>query len=448
MQEFNSENIQEIIEQKDLRKLKNILTQLSAPDIVDLLQNLDEPKSIIILFRLLQKPKAAEVFAELNPDKQEIILKQMSNNQIKEVILELPPDDRTELFEELPGQITQKLLNILPYQEAKEALALLGYPEESVGRLMTPDYIAVRPEWTIEKALEHIRIFGSDAETIDMVYVVDNRWHLLDSMPLRRLIIAQPDRKVESLMDYKFRSISAFEDQEVAAKQMGRYDLIALPVTDSEGILLGIVTIDDIFDVLEEEVTEDFHKGAGVAPLEINYMTASPWILYRKRVIWLAFLLVAGFISSTIISHFENTLEAIIALAFFIPVLIDSGGNTATQSATLIIRALALEDLTLKKWFRATKKELITGSLLGSTLGAVFLLRSIIFGESILLGLTLAISMVMVVIIANLMGAILPIFLYKLKLDPAVISSPLLTTIIDSAGLIIYFTVASIIFGL
>ncbi len=444
---IKGEELKNLIESRQWRQIKNILADINAIDIVDIWENLSE-EDILILFRLLKKEKAADVFTELEPDQQEALLKEMSNAQIKNMILEIPPDDRTELFEELPGKATQKLLNILPNDERKEALELLGYPDDSVGRIMTPDYIAIQPEWDIERALEHIREFGMDAETINIIYIVDKDWKLLDSIGLRRIILAEPDTKIKDLMDEKFFAVNAYEDQEEAAKIIQRYDLVAVPVVDALNTLLGIITIDDVLDVLEEETTEDFHRVAAVSPLDISYSAASPWNLYSKRILWLSILLLAGFLSSTVISHFEDTLSAVIALSFFIPVLIDSGGNTATQSATLIIRAIAVGDLTLKKWFRVVKKELIIGLMLGTTLGVLLFFRTLIFREGALIGLTLGLTTLTIIVMANILGAILPMILTRLKLDPAVISSPLLTTVIDTLGLIIYFSIANLIFGL
>lgn len=441
------EKINELIEKKDWKEIKKKLDDLPSSDIVYIFEN-SSSETELLLFRLLSNEKAAKVFSELEIDEQESILRNIGNKKVKQLILELPPDDRTEIFGDLPGNITQKLLNILPPAERREALSLLCYSEESVGRIMTPEYIAVKSNWTIEKALNHIRELGKDAETVNMIYVVDDKWHLIDSLPIRKFILANPGDSVESIMDYKFISISAYDDQEEAGKKIKKYNLVALPVTDREGVLMGIVTIDDILDVLEEETTEDFHKGAAVSPVGINYTTASPWVLYKKRVIWLAILLVAGFISSTIVSHFQVTLESVIALSFFIPVLIDTGGNTSTQSATLIIRAISTGDLTLRKWFSVVKKELLTGFLLGISIGGIFFLRSFISNEGIQLALTLGLSTLSIIVVANLIGAVLPIILTRLKLDPAVISSPLLTTIIDSLGLLIYFSIAHLIFNL
>lgn len=269
------EKINKLIEKKDWKKIIKKLADLPSSDIAYILEN-SSKETELLLFRLLPKEKAAKVFSKLEVDEQESILRNIGNEKVKQIILELPPDDRTEIFGDLPGNVTQKLLNILPPAEHKEALSLLCYSEDSVGRIMTPEYIAVRPTWTIEEALDHIRELGKDAETINMVYVVDDRWHLIDSLPIRKFILANPKENVESIMDYKFISISVYKDQEEAAKKMKKYNLVALPVVDQEGVLMGIVTIDDILDVLEEETTEDFHKGAAVSPAGINYTTASP----------------------------------------------------------------------------------------------------------------------------------------------------------------------------
>jgi len=445
--EFFTPEIERLIKLKEWRRLKNLLLKWPAPDIADLLENLNE-EDMVILFRLLPHHQAVVVFTQLGHDRQKSLLKRIGDRHIKEIIFELSPDDRTKLFEELPGKITQKLLNLLPPEERERTLELLGYPENSVGRLVTPDYVAVRPYWTVEQAICHIRQRGRDVETIDMIYVVNDDWVLLDDIPIRRFILADPKQKVSSLMDGQFISISAFEDQEEAVKKMKRYDLVTLPVTSSENVLIGIVTIDDIIDVLEEETTEDFQKGAAVSPFEISYMTASPFFLYKKRIVWLLLLLIADFLSASVIAHFEKVLQAVIALALFMPVLIDSGGNTATQSATLIIRAISTGELTLKKWFNVVRKELLTGILLGMTLGIILYIRSFFWKGGPKIGLVVGLSMMGVVFWANLLGSLLPIILTKFKLDPAVISSPLLTTLIDATGLIIYFSLARWILGI
>lgn len=436
--------LQRLIRERDWRAVREFLTDWPAPDVAELLAELPE-EEMVLSFRLLPRQKAAEVLAELDTEKEEALLKRLGSRRILEVLLELSPDERTELFEELPGRLAQKLLNILPPHERREALELLGYPENSVGRLMTPDYVALKPYWSIEAALEHIRRFGRDAETVDMVYVVDERWRLLDDIPLRRVILASPTDTVESIMDHHFVAIEAHADQEEAIRLMEKYDLIALPVVDREGVLLGIVTVDDVLDVLEDEFTEDVQKGASVVPLRTSYTATSTFALFRKRVVWLLLLALAGFLSGSVISAFEEVLGKLIALAAFIPVLIDTGGNTGTQSATLVIRALATGELTLKRWFSVVIKESAVGVLLGSALGTVLYIWSYLWKGDPRVSIAVGLAVVFIVLFANLVGSLLPILLTKLRLDPAVVSSPLITTVMDVTGLLIYFGIAAAI---
>ncbi len=440
-------DIQEQLKQRDLKSIKAVFKDLMPQDTAELLNCLTG-KDIILSFRLIPSHKVADVFSELKPSIQEYILKHFADKEIRDIILELEPDDRTALFEEMPGRLTQKLLNFLPSREREKALELLGYPEDSVGRLMTPDYVAVHPEWTIAKCFDHIKKFGKDAETIDMIYVVDRNWKLIDDIPIRRFILAGNDESVTDIMDYFFVSISATEDQEKVYELVKRYNLTVLPVVDKEGILLGIVTIDDIIDISEEEINEDFQKISAMSPIEETYNLSPFFTLYKKRTGWLLILLVTDFLSSSIIAHFESAIKAVIALAFFIPVLIDSGGNIASQSSTLIIRALATGELTIKHWYRVVKKELLVGAMIGVTLGLILTVRGFFWRGGPTIGLVVGLAMVAISIWSNLLGSILPIILTKFKLDPAVISSPMLTTFVDSTGLIIYFKLAQLVFHL
>ncbi len=440
-------DIRELIRQKQWKALKTILSNLAAQDIAELLSML-EAQDMVFVFRLLPSKKASDVFAEIGPSLQEFLLRHIADKEIKELVQELPPDDRTALFEDLPGRLAQKTLNLLSAEERKEALQLLGYPEDSVGRLMTPDYIAVKKEWTVEQALLYIRRYGKDAETLDMIYVIDDEGKLTDDIPIRRFILVEQNKLVMDIMDYSFVSIKAMEDQENAYNLIKKYNLTVLPVVDKEGVLLGIVTVDDILDVSEEEVNEDFQKTSAISPIEESYYSVSAGMLYKKRIGWLFVLLITDFLSSSIIAHFENAIKAVIALAFFIPVLIDSGGNIAAQSSTLIIRALATGELTIKSWFKVLKKELLIGLMIGLTLGVILYVRGFFWRGGPTIGMVVGISMIGITIWSNLLGSILPIILTKFKLDPAVISSPLLTTVVDSTGLIIYFTLAQFVFHL
>ncbi|GBD93329.1 magnesium transporter MgtE [bacterium BMS3Abin05] len=439
--------IEDLIKEKRWNTIKEILSNLETADIAELLKNLDE-KEAVLVFRLLPQRLSSDVFPELETSIQKNLLSHILDSSIQALINDLSPDDRTDLLEELPGQITQKLLNLLTIEQRKEALELLGYPENSAGRLMTPDYVAVHQNWSIEKALNHIRARGKDAETIDMIYVVAENWKLIDDIPIRRFILAKSSQSVYEIMDHKFIAIRVDEDQENAYHLMKKYNLTVLPVTNKEGILLGIITVDDVLDVVEEEVTEDFQKVSAVSPVEKSYSLASPYLLYRKRIGWLMLLLIADFFSSSIIAHFQNALQTVIALAFFIPVLIDSGGNIAAQSSTLVIRALATGDLSVKRWFSTIQKELYVGLMLGISLGVILYVRGFFWRGGPLVGLIVAVTMVLITLWANILGSLLPIILTRFKLDPAVISSPLLTTVVDSTGLLIYFNLAQFMFHL
>ncbi|UBM61185.1 magnesium transporter [Candidatus Sulfidibacterium hydrothermale] len=440
-------DIEQLLDNKNWDQLKKTWAEMKPEDIAEIIKNLHQ-RDVVVAFRLIPKEKAAEVFSELDPSQQEYILSHIVDNHIRELLEELPPDDRTSVFEEVPEQLKQKLLNLLPADERKEALGLLGYPENSVGRIMTPDYVVVKPDWTIEKAIQHIKKIGADAETINMIYVEDDDLRLIDDIPIRRFILADPQQKVADIMDHEFIAINALEDQEEAYRMIKKYDINVLPVVGENGVLIGIVTVDDILDVIEEETTEDFQKSSAIVPVEEKYYTASTTTLYKKRIGWLFILLLTDFFSSTIIAHFQHSLETVIALAFFIPILIDSGGNIAAQSSTLIIRALATGSLSVKKWFLVMKKELIIGLLIGLTLGLTLYIRGFFWRGGPTVGMVVALSMVAISLWSNLLGSLLPIVLTKFKLDPAVISSPLLTTVVDSTGLLIYFSLADYIFHL
>lgn len=431
----------ECIEHHDWPALRALLVEEHATDILDLLYDLEKPDRVLV-FRLLPKHLAGEVFGHLEPEYQTNLLMELSDEESRPLLASLRPDDRTSLLEELPGRATQRLLNLLSYEDLVEARSLLGYPEESVGRLMTPDYIAVRADWTLSRALDHIRLHSSGSETINIIYIIDDAWKLIDAVELQKFILASPTSRVQEIMDNEFVSITAIEDREEAVLIMQRYDLFALPVVDSEGVLLGIVTVDDVLDVAQEEATEDFHKTGGVAPLRMSYRQSSVLSLYQKRIGWLLILVLLNLISASIIAAYQDTLSSAIALAFFIPLLIGSGGNAGAQAATLVIRALATEDITLGQWFRTLTKELLVGLTLGLTMGAACSLLGVWRG-GMELALIVGASMAAIILVANITGMVLPFLLIRFGMDPAVASNPLITTITDSTGLIIYFTVAT-----
>lgn len=435
------EHVRTLIDGEEWLAVRRFLSEMSVPEVADLLEGVEMPERLLI-FRLLPRDLSDEVFPNLDRPEQDVILGGLTDRETRRLLASMAPDNRTELFEELPGEITQKLLNLLDADDLAEVRQLLGYPEDSVGRLATTDYVAIRPEWTIAHALAHIRERGRDSETIDVVYVTDRAWRLEGVCELRGLIFAEPDQLVREVMEPVHAKVTASDDQEEAVREMQRHDTVALPVVDSAGVLIGIVTADDIFDVLEEEVTEDVHRTASITPLRQSYVRLSVFDLFTKRIGWLAVLLLVNLISSGIISAYQNVLSAAIALAFFIPLLIATGGNTGSQSAMMMVRALVTDDVTMGQWASTFAKEIAVGVMLGSTLavGSFFLG---LFRGDVMVGVVVALSMTCIVIVSNLIGVSLPFIFTKVGQDPAVASSPLITSIADAAGLAIYFFFAS-----
>ncbi|MBN2319862.1 MAG: magnesium transporter [Acidobacteria bacterium] len=433
--------IKELIQDRRWGELRGYLTEWRAPDIADLMIDLDTAERIL-LFRILQRPLSSEVFAYLEPLHKDALLKDLSDEESRRLLHDLTPDDLTDYLEELPGQAVQRSLNLLSPEDLKKARILLGYPEDSVGRLMTPDYVAVRPEWTVGQALTHIRNRGKDSETINVIYVTDSSWKLLDVLDLRRFILAESAVTIAALMDYSFISIPVTEDREEAVRMMQHYDLIALPVVDSEGVLLGIVTVDDALDVVQEETTEDFQKTAAVEPLKMSYREAGIWSLYSKRIVWLCVFLGINLLTAGIIAAYEEVLRTAITLTMFIPLLGACGGNTGAQSSTLIVRALAVGDVRVNQWLSSVGRELIIGFLLGITMGAGGWMLGFFSGGWNIAAVVFS-AMLCIVLVSNIIGVIVPFMLLKLKFDPAVASSPLITSIADVVGLFIYFSIAA-----
>lgn len=419
---------------------------LVAPELTELLSELDT-RDRVLLFRALPRDLAAAVFAKLQPAPRDRLLLALTDRETRQLLADLPPDDRTSLLGELPGQVTQRLLNLVPPEDLAVTRKLLGYPKDSVGRLMTPDYLAVRPEWTVARALEHVRERGREDETADTVFVVDAEWRLLDDLPLRRFVLTDPRRLVGDIMDEQYVSLRANTDREEAVRMMRRFDRVALPVVDSDGILVGIVTVDDVLDVAEEEATEDFHRTSAIAPVREGYWQAGVALLYRSRIGWLAALVLVNLVSSGVIAAYEEMLVSYVALAFFIPLLIDTGGNAGSQSATIMIRAISLGEVRLDQWWRALVKEAVLGLMIGVTLGLLGLALGL-FRGGFQIGLVVMITMIVMLLLTNLLGVLLPFLLMRFGRDPAVASGPLITSVADAVGLLTYFWVATLVLGI
>ena len=442
MLNFDVKTLFRYIRKKSWKELQSAMDELDYLQLAEAI-NRGSGFEVVVLFRFLSREQAKKVFQELSHDKQEDIVKGLAQHasKVADLLNDMEPDDRTAFLGELPGEVAQRLMQLLTPDNREIATRLLGYPEDSIGRLMTPEYVAVKPHFTVEETLAHIRKYGHDSETLNVIYVVDDNWQLIDDIRIREIILASPEQRISDLIDYKFTSLNAFDDQETAVSAFKMYDRVVLPVLDTTGTLLGIVTIDDVFEVAEEEETEDFHKFGAVQDAIVSPLQASVSFLYKKRVFWLTALVFVNVFSGAIIQNFENVLERTLSLVFFLPLLIDSGGNAGSQSATLMIRALAMGDVEIRDWTKLLGKELLVSLLLGLTMALGVSFVSALRAPEIML--VLAVTMTLIVIVGSLIGMLLPFIFTRLKIDPATASAPLITSLADILGVLIYFTVAS-----
>jgi len=445
-------DLQRLIDEQAYREIRDALCVLEPADVADLIEALG-PESAVIAFRVLPRELAADTFAQLEQGAQESLLEELGTEKSARLIESMDPDDRAAVLDELPVEVSTPLIARFSPENRKVTQAILGYPADSVGRLMTPDYVRLRKDWTIEHALTHIRRYGRNAETVDWIFVIDDEGQLIDDVHIRDFLLADPQAKVSDLMDDEFIALYASDDREEAVRLMGRYDRTALPVIDSLDLLVGIVTADDVADVAEEEFTEDVQKLGGMEALDSLYTAASILEMYRKRGGWLAGLFLIQIFTISIMAFFDEALDKAVVLAIFVPMIIASGGNTGTQAASLLVRAIAVEDIHLNAWWRIMRKELLTGLCLGLTLAALGI--AVVWGLSITpmldtphlwpLALTVGGAVFIIVIWGTLIGSMFPLFLDRLGMDPAASSSPLVATLMDVSGLTIYFIVAMVL---
>jgi len=436
-------------------ELRRELHSMPPPEVADFVSRLSGTRRTLVV-RFLPRSCAADVFSELPPSVQDEILTDLTNTEIRGLLADLDPDDRAALMDEMPAYMTRKLLNLLSPQDLKLTRELLGYPEDSVGRIMTPNIVYIKERWTVREAVEHIRTFGRDSETINVVYITDSAGKLIDDITLSKLVMADPNKEIQEIMDYNFIAISATESQKKAVEMIKKYDYFALPVVDSAGVLLGIVTVDDLMDIADTYATEDFQRIGAVSvisedgPIE-DLKEASTWLLYRRRIVWLVVLVFVNVFSGAALSFFEDTIAAKTVLVFFLTLLIGSGGNTGSQSATLMVRALATGDVRMKDWGKMLLKEMSVAGALGGVMAGAAAVLGVFRGgmrDGPKLAAVVAISMFLIVIAGSLIGMSLPFVLKKFKKDPALASSPLVASIADIAGVLIYFSVASAVFGI
>jgi magnesium transporter len=447
-----------MIEARDFAALREVFREWAPADVAEVILDLPEDEQVII-FRVLPHDLAADVFEYIGIEEQQKLLRAMAHEQVAGILNEMAPDDRTALLEELPSDAARKLIRFLTPEERRVATALLGYPEDSVGRLMTPDFIAVKEDWTVQEVLDYIRGYGRDSETLNVIYVVDDRGKLIDDIRMREFLLRPLTSPVRELMQKTFVALNVTDSQRDAVNMFRKYDRTVLPVIDSTGVLLGIVTVDDMLDVAEQEATEEFQKFGGMEALEEPYMRIPLWRMVRKRAGWLVILFLGEMLTATAMANYQEELAKALVLALFLPLIVSSGGNSGSQASTLMIRAMALGEVTLRDWWRVMSREVQAGLSLGAILGAIGVVRVgawAIIGEQYfhrqpygphwpLVALTVGISLVGVVIWGTLSGSMLPFLLRRIGADPATSSAPFVATLVDVTGLIIYFSIALVI---
>jgi magnesium transporter len=450
--------IKSLIDARNFGALRELFSDWPPADVAEVILDLPEDEQVII-FRVLPAALAADVFEYIGIEEQQNLLRAMAHEQVVGILNEMSPDDRTALLEEMPSAAARQLIRLLTPEERRVAQTLLGYPEGSVGRLMTPDFIPVHEDWTVKEVLDFVREYGRDSETLNVIYVVDERGKLIDDVRIREFLLKPLTAKVSEIRDEAFVALKVNDSQEDALNLFRKYDRSALPVIDSNGVLVGIVTIDDMLDVAEEEATEDIQKFGGVEALNEPYMRISLFQMVRKRAVWLVVLFLGEMLTATAMATYQDELAKALVLALFLPLIISSGGNSGSQASTLMIRAMALGEVNLRDWWRVMSREVQAGLALGAILGVIGVLRVgawAMIDETYfhrqpygphwpLVALTVGIALVGVVLWGTLSGSMLPFILRRVGADPATSSAPFVATLVDVTGLIIYFSIALLI---
>lgn len=437
------EILNELLRNKKWKELKEILTEMNEQDIAELFMELEE-RDLTLIYRLLPKELAAEVFVNMEPEYQELLIRAFSDTELREVLDELYVDDAVDLIEEMPATLVKRILKHTDLDTRKSINEILRYPEDSAGSLMTIEYVDLKRSMTVADAFTRIRRTGIDKETIYTCYVTDSKRKLKGYVTVKDLLLADENAQIRDIMEDNVISISTYEDKEIVADLFQKYDLVVLPVVDQENRLVGIITVDDAIDVLQEEVTEDMELMAGITPTDKPYLRMSVFENFKKRIPWLMLLMVSATFTEKIITHFEGTLTACVALTAFIPMLTGTCGNCGNQSSSTIIRGLSLGEIEFRDTFKVIFKELSIAIICGITLAIVNFLKLMIFDDiSWQIALVVSITMIAAVVFAKVMGSILPVIAKKIGFDPAVMSSPFISTIVDAVTLIIYFAIAS-----
>lgn len=438
------EEVEPLLAERRFEAIKQILSANNAQDIAELITH-QPPKEQVLLFRLLAKELAVDVFEHLSSPDQQHLLQSFQDSKVKDILEEMSPDDLARLLDEVPAVVAKRLVQLLPPQERKNTSTLLGYPENTAGRIMTPEYVALKREMTVAEALDKIRRVGLEKETVYYCYVVDEKRRLVGIVSLKLLVIKPPTAIIGDIMDSDAISVRTEDDQEKVARDLQKYDLLAVPVVDKEDRLVGIITVDDVMDVMEEEVTEDIYRMGGVEVPDTGYFKARVFSVVGRRVGWLLILLITNTLTGNIIMGQSDTLKSVVALAAFIPLLIGSGGNIGAQSSTVMVRGLALREVSARNYWGLLLREVGIGCLLGVMLGTIVTIWAHWLQGNWLVSLTVGLSLVVISTLASLAGGMLPFVFSRLKLDPAIMSAPFITTMVDVLGVFTYFQVARFI---
>lgn len=438
----------ELIEQKKYIEIKKELSEMNAVDVAELLDPLDTPTTLL-LFRMLPKDLAVEVFSYFSTDQQKEIINLITDKELEYIINELFFDDMIDLIEEMPANIVKKILKSSKEEERQLINQFLKYPPNSAGSIMTIEYVDLKKEMTVKEALRHIKKTGLSKETVYTCYVIDKKRVLEGIVSLRTLVVSDEDEILENIMEKDVIKVNTHDDQESVAAVFKKYGFLALPVVDNENRLIGIITVDDIMDVMEQEATEDFQLMAAMSPSEEAYLDTDVITLAKQRLPWLLILMISGTFTGRIMLKFEHVLSSVVILSTFIPMIMDTGGNSGSQSSTLIIRGLAVGEITTKDWLKVLWKEIRISSLVGIVLSVVNLFRLILIEKvQLIIALTVSMTLLATVITAKIVGGILPLLAKKIKLDPAIMAGPLLTTIVDAISLTLYFLIARQLLGI
>ena len=444
---MEKELLLQMLEERQLKELKSELENMHPVDVAELLEELED-RQMILVFRLLAKDEAAETFTEMNNDTREVLLNALTDSEIKEVMDEMYLDDTVDVLEEMPANVVDRLLMATDEETRKQINTLLNYPEDSAGSIMNVEYIAFHKEMTVEEAILKIRQVGLNRETIYTCYVTEKR-KLIGAVSLRELLTTGDNRTIEEIMETNMLYVHTHDDQEEVVNMISKYGLIAIPVVDNDMRMVGIVTVDDAMDVLEEETTEDINMMAGiVAPSEDSYFETSVWEHAKSRFPWLLFLMLSATLSGLVLGYFEAAIVAMPILNTFVTMLTGTGGNCGSQSSTLIIRGLATDEIEFKDIFRVLFKEIRVASVVGIMLGVANGIRIVLMYHNLTLALALGVTLLFTVIIAKSIGCILPLAAKKCGLDPALMAAPLITTLVDATTILVYFSIVTKVFGL